>query len=229
MTIEPRASDIPEPSPERRTPNPARRNEATRQAILDAALDLVVASGFDGLSVESIAELAGVGKQTIYRWWPSKGAVLLDAFTEHRVEDRASVSVLGALDTGDFANDVRRVLRDTSRAFATPTWEAPYRAITVAIQSDPMLAAQTFERLVGPSLNDVRTWLASAQARGEVRAELDLDVAVEMLLGPLFHRWLLRTAPLTDAYADSLADAMVVALTPDPAKPLGASRHDSPA
>lgn len=221
MTSAPRASDIPEPGPQRRAPNPARRNEVTRRAILDAALDLVVASGFDGLSVESIAERAGVGKQTIYRWWPSKGAVLLDAFTEHRVEDRASVAVLGDLDTGDFARDVRRVLRDTSRAFATPTWEAPYRAITVAIQSDPTLAAQTFERLVGPSLNDVRTWLARAQTRGEVRADLDLDVAVEMLLGPLFHRWLLRTAPLTDAYADTLADALIVALTPDPPTPPG--------
>lgn len=222
-------SDLPDRATQPRTPNPARRNEATRQAILDAALDLVVASGFDGLSVESIAKRAGVGKQTIYRWWPSKGAVLLDAFTEHRVEDRASVSVLGALDTGDFPKDLRRVLRDTIRAFATPTWEAPYRAITIAIQSDPELAAQTTERLVGPSLNDVRVWLARAQVRGQVRAELDLDVAVEMLLGPLFHRWLLRTAPLTDAYADSLADAMVVALTPDPPTPLGASSDDSSA
>lgn len=201
---------------ERRAPNPARRNDVTRRAILDAALDLVVASGFDALSVEAIAKRAGVGKQTIYRWWPSKGAVLLDAFTEHRVEDRASVSVLGALDSGDFARDVRRILRDTVRAFATPTWEAPYRAITVAIQSDPELHAQTFERLVGPSLDDVRTWLAQAQARGQVRSDLDLDVAVEMLLGPMFHRWLLGTAPLSDAYADTLADAMILALTPGP-------------
>ena len=222
-------ADLPDRPVQRRTPNPARRNEATRRAILDAALDLVVASGFAGLSVESIAEHAGVGKQTIYRWWSSKGAVLLDAFTEHRDEDRASVSVLGALDTGNFPRDLRRVLRDTIRAFATPTWEAPYRAITIAIQSDPELAAQAIERLIGPSLSEVRDWLARAQGRGEIRAELDLDVAVEMLLGPLFHRWLLRTAPLTDAYADALADALAVALIPDPPTPLGTSRPDSPA
>ena len=153
-----------------------------------------------------------MGKQTIYRWWPSKGAVLLDAFLDHRVEERSDVAVLDPFDTGDLAADVRRILRDTVRAFASPAWEAPYRAMTVAIQDDPDLAAQVSARIVQPSLDDVRTWLAAARDRGDVRPDIDLDVAVEVLLAPIFHRWLLRTGPLTDAYADALADAAVYAL-----------------
>src|SRR5688500_13972105 len=111
------------PANDRPVPNPARRNEATRQAILDAAIDLVVTTGFAALSVEAIAKRAGVGKQTIYRWWPSKGAVLLDAFLAHRVEERSDVAVLDPFDTGDLATDVRRIIRDTVRAFASPAWE----------------------------------------------------------------------------------------------------------
>ena len=167
--------------------------------------------------MEAIAKRAGVGKQTIYRWWPSKGAVLLDAFLEHRVEERTGTPVLGQLDQGNLVDDVHRVLRAIVDAFATTTWEAPYRALTVAIQDDPELAAQAMARLIRPSLDDVRAWLAAAQDRGQVRADIDLDVAVELLLGPVFHRWLLRTGPLTDEYADALADAVGHALTPDAA------------
>lgn len=204
--------DSQRPASARRPPDPTRRNAATRRAILDAALDLVVASGFEALTVEAIARRAGVGKQTIYRWWPSKGAVLLEAFLEHRVEERTATDLLGPLDRSDFAADVRRVVRGTVRAFATESWEAPYRALTVAIQEDPQLGAAVLDRLIGPSLDDVRAWLTAAQERGDVRADIDLDVAVELLLGPVFHRWLLRTGPLSEEYADAVTAAVVHAL-----------------
>jgi AcrR family transcriptional regulator len=206
-------SEHPATSTKRRSPNPTRRNEATRRAILDAALDLVVASGFEALTIEEIARRAGVGKQTIYRWWPSKGAVLLEAFLDNRVEQRAGTPLLGSLDRGDFAADVRRVIRGSVKAFATASWEAPYRALTIAIQEDPQLGAAASEHLIKPSLDDVRAWLAAAQGRGDVRPDIDLDVAVELLLAPIFHRWLLRTGPLSASYADALADAVVRALT----------------
>ena len=199
--------------PIRSVPNPARRNEATKLAILDAALDLIGAHGLEAVSVEAIAKRAGVGKQTIYRWWPSKGAVLLDAFLAHRVEERTRTDVLGPLDRGNFVEDVHRVLRETVRAFATAAWEAPYRALTVAIQDDPQLAALAMERLISPSLDGVRHWLAAAQERGDVRADVELGAAVDLLLGPVFQRWLLRAGPLTDEYANAVADLVVHALS----------------
>jgi AcrR family transcriptional regulator len=189
--------------------NPARRSEASRRAIIDAAIDLVVSTGFEALSIEGIARRAGVGKQTIYRWWPSKGALFLDAFLERRVEQRADSPVLEPLDSGDLAADVRRLVGAEVAHLATPSVEAPYRALVVALQADPELAARASERLIRPSMARITDWLATAQRRGDVRTDLDLDVAAELLLGPLFQRWLLRTGPLDDAYADALAGVLL--------------------
>lgn len=193
--------------------NPARRSEASRRAILDAAIDLVLSTGFEALSIEGIARQAGVGKQTIYRWWPSKGAVFLDAFLERRVEQRSDFPLLEPLDTGDIAADVRRLIGAEVAHLATPRVEAPYRALMVALQADPELAAQALERLIRPSMARITDWLAAAQRRGDVRTDLDLDVAVELMLGPLFQRWMLRTGPLDDAYANTMADTLLVLLT----------------
>lgn len=193
--------------------NPARRSEASRRAILDAAIDLVVSTGFEALSIEGIARQAGVGKQTIYRWWPSKGAVFLDAFLERRVEHRSDFPLLEPLDTGDIAADLRRLIGTEVTHLATPSVEAPYRALMVALQADPELAAQALERLIRPSTARITDWLTAAQRRGDVRTDLDLDVAAELLLGPLFQRWMLRTGPLDDAYADTLADTLLGFLT----------------
>lgn len=189
--------------------NPARRSEASRRAILDAAIDLVVSTGFEALSIEGIARRAGVGKQTIYRWWPSKGAVFLDAFLERRVEQRSDFPLLEPLDTGDIATDVRRLIGAEVAHLTAPGVEAPYRALVVALQADPELAAQALERLIRPSMARVTDWLAAAQRRGDVRTDLDLDVAAELMLGPLFQRWMLRTGPLDDAYAQALAGVLL--------------------
>lgn len=193
--------------------NPARRSEASRGAILDAAIDLVVSTGFEALSIEGIARQAGVGKQTIYRWWPSKGAVLLDAFLERRVEQRSEFPLLEPLDTGDVAADVRRLIGTEVAHLATPSVEAPYRALVVALQADPELATQALERLIRPSMARITDWLAAAQRRGDVRTDLDLDVAAELMLGPLFQRWMLRTGPLDEAYVHTLANTLLDLLT----------------
>ena len=84
------------------TPDAGRRNERARLAILDASLALVGELGYDNVSIEAIARRAGVGKQTIYRWWPSKGAVVLEAAT-HSLDP-----VVKFPDTGDVVADLRR-------------------------------------------------------------------------------------------------------------------------
>lgn len=201
--------------PARRPLTSVRRSPSTRRAILEAALDLVTASGFESVTIEAIAREAGVGKQSIYRWWPSKGAVILEAFSEQLVAERNDlVANDDELDTGDIASDVRRLLRSTVHAFAVPSFEAPYRAMAVAVQNDAELSAQMLDQVLRPSMDVVKGLLASGRERNEIRADVDLDVAVELLIGPIFHRWFLRTAPLDDDYADALADAVMVALVP---------------
>ncbi|RKH74639.1 TetR/AcrR family transcriptional regulator [Corallococcus aberystwythensis] len=195
-----------------KTPEPSRRSERSRQAILTAAVELVGEVGYARLTVEAIAARAGVGKQTIYRWWPSKGAVVLDAFVE-----LSGGSQPAALpDTGDLKADLEGVLRATVQELTDPRFELPSRALTAESQADAALAQQFVEAVLRPHLKAIQERLRSAQRAGQVAKGVDLEVAVELLVGPLFHRWLLRTAPLTSAYADTVVALAMAALRPPP-------------
>jgi AcrR family transcriptional regulator len=192
-------------------PDPARRNERSRRAILTAAAELVHEVGYRRLTIEAIAARAGVGKQTIYRWWPSKGAVVLDGFLAAVNEDPDDLSLP---DTGDVAADLRGVLRAIVAELADPKLSGTSRALMIEMQEDTELADTMLERLLGPQLAAIADRLRAAQHAGQLRADLDLAVAVELLVGPLYHRWLLRTAPLTEAYADMVTDLALRALAP---------------
>jgi AcrR family transcriptional regulator len=193
------------------TPDPSRRNERSRQAILTAAADLVHEVGYRKLTIEAIAARAGVGKQTIYRWWPSKGAVVLDGFLAAVNENPDDLSLP---DTGDVATDIRDVVRAIVAELADPKLSGTTRALMVEMQDDAEFADMVLERLLGPQLRAIADRLRGAQHAGQLRADLDLAVAVELLVGPLYHRWLLRTAPLTEAYADTVTDLALRALEP---------------
>ncbi|MBB4929626.1 AcrR family transcriptional regulator [Lipingzhangella halophila] len=182
-------------------PNTARRNEASRRAILMAAFDLVGEVGYAKLSIEGIAARAGVGKQTIYRWWPSKGAVLFDAFLA-LAEGSDDSSALP--DTGDLQADLTTVLRATVEEFGDPRFDTPMRALSTEIAHDPALAEMYAERLDRPMRELKKERLRSAQRTGELPADLDLDVAIDLVWGPLHNRWLHRSGPLTPEYAEAL-------------------------
>ncbi|WP_449063922.1 TetR/AcrR family transcriptional regulator [Planomonospora algeriensis] len=195
------------------TANAARRSETSRRAILTAAFDLAGEVGYARLSIEGIAARAGVGKQTIYRWWPSKGAVLFDAFlmlSEGAAGDPALP------DTGDLEADLKTVLRATVAELNDPRHDEPMRALTTEITHDPELAAAYAERLEGPMRERKKERLRSAQRAGQLAADLDLDVAVEMLWGPLQNRWMLRGGPLTTEYADRVVETALNGLRPRP-------------
>ncbi|CAM5377290.1 TetR family transcriptional regulator [Streptomyces spiroverticillatus] len=199
-----------------KTPDSSRRSERSRRAIFDAALALVGEVGYQKTTIEGIAARAGVGKQTIYRWWSSKAAVLLDAYSDLADQAAAAVGEVGAAipDTGDLAADLRFVLRATVDELVDPTYDIPTRALTAEGVVDAALCAQYVERLLRPSLQLYVDRLAASRERGEVRADLDLDTAVEMFTGPLSGRWLMRTGPLTHAYADRLVDYALKGLEP---------------
>ncbi|MEU8364073.1 TetR/AcrR family transcriptional regulator [Nonomuraea sp. NPDC048882] len=193
-------------------PDPARRSERSRQAILAAARELISEVGYAKLTIEAIAARAGVGKQTIYRWWPSKGAVVLDAFLA--LSEAGPEGSMALPDTGDVAADLRAVMRATVAEFADPAFEGPIRALNAEIINDPALAAQYREKLAGPVDEAKKDRLRSAQRAGQLAADADLDLALELLYAPLYQRWLLRTGPLTPDYADALVEAFLRAMRP---------------
>lgn len=196
----------------RTAPDSARRSETARRAILAAALDLVAEVGYPKLSIEGIAARAGVGKQTIYRWWPSKGAVLFDAFLT--LNEGKDGEVEGLPDSGDLEADLKLVLRATVAELNEPRYDEPMRALSAEIANDPALAASYAERLDGPLKRLKMERLRSAQRAGQLAEDLDLDVAVEMVWGPLLSRWLHRSGPLTPEYADRVVETALHGLRP---------------
>ncbi|MFD0344070.1 TetR/AcrR family transcriptional regulator [Streptomyces sp. NPDC127117] len=202
---------------ENRVPDSSRRSERSRRAIHEAALGLVAEVGYPRTTIEAIAARAGVGKQTIYRWWPSKAAVLLEAFValgERTAGQSGADAAQGIPDTGDLAADLKTVLRATVDELNDPAFEAPTRALAAAGIVDPQVGAEFVQKLLDPGLRLYVARLRAAQEAGQVRADADPRIALELLVGPLTHRWLLRTLPLTHEYADAVVDHVVRGLAP---------------
>jgi AcrR family transcriptional regulator len=193
---------------DRKPPNPARRNQRSHQAILTATADLLGEVGYTKLTVEAIAARAGVGKQTIYRWWPDKGALVLDAYLALVGADQD----LTVPDSGDLEADLRLVLGSLVDSLGDPLFERRYRALLAAIQDDPKLAAALLDRLLKPWLAATTQRLRAAQRAGQLR-NVDPEVAAELLYGPVYYRWLLRTGPISRQYLDAVLAMTLRALT----------------
>lgn len=203
-----RSSPLP---PEAPPPNVSRRSERARSAILSATRDLVGEVGFARLSIEGIAAAAGVGKQTIYRWWRSKAAVVFDAMLEANSHEGGLVALP---DSGDLESDLRVVLRGTLAELTDPATDRLQRAITAEIQSDVVIADELVRRLLRPQLDATAARITAGIRAGQVNESVDPRLAVELLFGPIFHRWLLRTGELDDAFADGVLDMVLTGLRP---------------
>ncbi|MFD1661269.1 TetR/AcrR family transcriptional regulator [Streptomyces caeni] len=201
---------------EKPVPDASRRSEASRRAIHDAALALVAEVGYPRTTVEGIAARAGVGKQTIYRWWSSKADVLLEAFLDlgERAAREAGQRPDALPDTGDLAADLKLVLRATVDELHDPRFEAPARALAAEGLVNPRLGAEFVAGLLEPQLGLYARRLRSAQEAGAVRPDVDPRIALELFLSPLAQRWLQRTGPITYAYTDTLVDYALHGLAP---------------
>ncbi|PSL55292.1 TetR family transcriptional regulator [Saccharothrix carnea] len=165
-----------------------------------AALELVEALGYSRLTIEAVAARAGVGKQTIYRWWPSKGPLLFDAFVEFGPVGTDE------LPSGVLAVDLARELRAAVEELAERRFDQVCRLLVHEERTDLVTL------LLMPRRMALEERLRAAQRLGEVRADVDLSAAVELLLAPVHQRWFLRTAPLTGEFADALVDLVLRAL-----------------
>jgi AcrR family transcriptional regulator len=171
------------------SPNPKRRSTTAHLAILEAAWAEVIEKGYGGLTVEGIAERAGVGKQTLYRWWPSKAAVLLEAVNTR--SQRTSEFP----DTGDILADIGGQIAGVAE-FLAADGGAVQRALLAAAQSDPELAEEIRRQVIEPRTSACVRRLTKAQADGQLRPDVDpLDI-VELVYAPLYYRLILGTRPI---------------------------------
>jgi len=166
---------------------PHRRDEGARLAVLHAADDLLAERGFGGVTVEGIAARAGVAKQTIYRWWPSKVDILLDTL----IEDAGSQ--LSLPEKGSVTEGMRRYLRTLARFLTSDPAGKVLLALIGEAQHDPQMAAVFHRRYLDPQRQRERAMLERGIAAGEFPAGLDADAALDALLGPVLYRALMGT------------------------------------
>ncbi|HTQ87975.1 MAG TPA: TetR/AcrR family transcriptional regulator [Streptosporangiaceae bacterium] len=188
------------------SPDPARRSKRAHTAILAATRELIMAVGYDAMTIEAIASAAGVGKQTIYRWWPSKAAVVLDMWVPD-VEQQ-----LVFPDTGDVAADFTTQIRAMMELSQDPLFGPSLRALIAEAQHDQALAQKLLDRIFAPRAEQGKERLRAAQQARQVRDDVDLDIAMDLLYGGFYRRFLLRIAPVTADYPKAVVDAALAGL-----------------
>ena len=182
------------------------RSEAARSSILSAARALLAERGLPGLTVEGIAARAGVGKPTIYRHWPNAQAVAMDAFLEGSEAGEPAPGRGLALPT------LRRQLAGIATAFASPAGRST-AAMIAAAQNDSELAKVFRNRFILRGRETGRALLTRAVAEGAIRADADLEVALDLIYAPLFFRLLIGHGPLDRAFTDALLDEVLEGLS----------------
>jgi AcrR family transcriptional regulator len=180
------------------------RNEEYDRAILETALDQVAKVGFRAVSVESIATAVGVGKPTIYRRWPNKAAVVMDAFLWHMAPQVANPDTPRALES------LRAHLRSQVRLFRGKSGEC-ISSLLAEAQFDQELKEAIRERWLSPSRELARKTIAKAIEQGDLRSDLDVDVVVDLLHGALFFQLQLGTERISEAYADEIMNSVLKA------------------
>jgi AcrR family transcriptional regulator len=182
------------------------RSERARQAIIASAADLLLARGLAAVSMDAVAERAGVSKATIYRWWPTKESLALDA-----LYTRWAATQPSDLDTGSLRGDLLALLRPWARlAAGVASSQGSYGRVIAALvteaQTDSVFAAEYRQRVVEPRRDAVRAILGRAVGRGEIPPSTKTEVAIDLLYGPLYHRLLHGHAPLDDQFVEDVVD-----------------------
>ncbi len=176
----------------------------THKAILHAAADLLEHTSYRDISVERIAASAGVGKQTIYRWYDSKADLLLDAFLTRYTEAMPPV-VVG----GEPLVNFRAFLHRLAAYLPNPVMEGAYRALFAEAQFERGFR-QRFSEIVLKRRQDIaRAFVISAVHKGQIRDDVDPDLIVDMVLSPIIFRFLSTVTPLDQAYVDRILDTVL--------------------
>jgi AcrR family transcriptional regulator len=194
--------------------NPAQRrgrprSEKAREAILAAAAELLLARGLGAVSMDAVAERAGVSKATVYRWWPTKETLALDALYHEW-----SAAGPAVRETGSLRGELLSLLRPWVRLVGKRPYGRVIAALITEAQTDPAFAERYRERFVEPRRAQARPILLRAIDRGELPVTTDVELALDLLYGPVYHRLLHGHAPLNETFLRDLVDTVLAGLTP---------------
>jgi AcrR family transcriptional regulator len=178
------------------------RSSESEEAILTATLQLLMEKPLRDITVEAIAAKAGVGKMTIYKWWPSKAYVALDAFREKMNK------VIVIPDTSDVERDLAELLHSLMRFYSSSTGRI-FGQFLAESQSDPEFAALFRERFLNPRREACGELLDRAIKRGEIDPTLDREVVLDLIFGPMVLRLMAGHGPLGKTEADAMISILL--------------------
>src|SRR5258707_8650570 len=185
------------------------RSEQARLAILRSTLKVLGRHGFSDLTIEDVAAHAGVGKATVYRWWPNKAALIADAFAS------STTRALHFPDTGSVCSDMSQQMRQLVKIFRSRRGRI-VSAILGGGQSDRDLIAAFRERFLMPRRLEAYATLRRGIRRGELRKDVDMDLLLDSLYGPIYMRFLIRHDKLTPDFVDHLCELVLDGAHPSP-------------
>jgi AcrR family transcriptional regulator len=169
------------------------RSEQARTAIFRSTLKLLQRSSFSGLTIEAVAADANVGKATVYRWWPNKGALVVDAFAS------SSEKQLHFPNTGSVYRDISLQMTQFLGVLRSQRGRI-VAALLAGGQTDPEVLAAFRDRFLWPRREEAYKTLRRAIQRRELPKDLDLDVALDTLYGAIYMRFLIKHGELTNSY-----------------------------
>ncbi len=188
------------------------RSQQAHRAILAAAGELLLARGLSAVSMDAVAERAGVSKATIYRWWPTKETLALDALYTEWAAARPAPR-----DTGSLRGDLLSLVRPWAKLAASRPYGRVVAALLAEAHSDPVFATEYRHRVLEPRRDQARAIVARAVERGDIPADTKVDVALDLLFGALYHRLLHGHAPLNDRFVRDVVDMALNGIQPSAA------------
>ncbi len=190
------------------------RSEKARLAILEAAAELLLERGLSAVSMDAVAERAGVSKATIYRWWPTKETLALDA-----LYNEWAAAQPPARSTGSLRGDLLALLRPWSRLASSRPYGRVIAGLVTEAQMNPEFAEVYLARFVEPRRELARAVFRRAIERGEIPANTKVEVALDLLYGALYHRLLHGHAPLNDRFVRDVVDTALDGIMRGPDRP----------
>jgi AcrR family transcriptional regulator len=182
------------------------RSEETKKAILTASYELLLENGFNAVTVEGIAERAGVSKATIYKWWSNKAAVVLDGFFA------ATESMLQVPDTGSTREDLFLQVNSLA-AFITSSKGKVITQLIAEGQFDKNIAEEYRIRYFNPRRLISQNIIERGIQRGELKKDIDIELSIDLIFAPLFYRLLITGGTVDSAYVKSLISCALMGLS----------------
>ncbi len=175
------------------------RSAESHEAILAAALKLLHDRGYRSITIEGIASEAGVGKQTIYRWWRSKAEVILEAFTRH------TAGRIAVPDSGNVKTDLQNFLTRAFDSLARESGEVVRGLMSEAL-IDPDFADAMRDIFITSRRSALRDILLKGIERGELASDMDIELIIDLIYGPMWYRLLNKHAPLDPGFAEQISE-----------------------